>query len=391
MCEWDGEWQTAGDTQPVGAAMCEKSIRFSNVPFGAVCLLMIAVPLGCARTHLFYDAKELRHTPMSVTQRAGLEQALAEKLHGKTVTWVDSSGVSYALDVGARGFRVMPWAEQVALWLALTGGEPGGENDIRVRIRSRSGREDVPVTVEHDLAGHIVVKSAPDQARKRPEGAPGAASIQKRFGLASRLPGRWHSSERSALVEALEELSPVELEVVRPLGFERHNKAPGGNVSRAALYRRQGCAGTIILYASGVQTDRYRFVGSVRKPRNAALHSLVHEMGHAFEQELARRAFCRAKSSRGTRAQAWHKLGNDWSDRNPVLDGYLQVLQGAPAPTDYGNSSPRESFAESFALFHVDPDALERTRPEVFRWFAEGNHIQVFQEASRHRPDEPGS
>ena len=350
-------------------------------------VVLLAGTMGCARTHLFYDAKELRHTPMSTKKKSGLQMELANKLQGKTLTWVDEKGRVRDLDVPAGEFRKMPWAEQVALWLALTGGEPGGENDIRVRIHTRGGRADVPVTVEHDLENHLIVRSPPKNVQVRADGAPSTETLRKRFRLGRPLPGRWQSSERRALEEALEGLSSVELDVVRPLSIERHQAPRNGNRSQAALYQRQGCAGTIILYASGVVSDRYRFVGGVARPRNAALHSLVHEMGHAFEQELARRAFCRAKQSRGKRAQGWHELGNKWTEKNPVLDAYLHVLDGAPAPTEYGNVSNRESFAESFALFHVDPAALKRTRPAVFRWFDEGGHLSVFQEFEQQRPD----
>ena len=69
--------------------------------------------------------------------------------------------------------------------------------------------------------------------------------------------------------------------------------------------------------------------------------------------------------------------GNDLVASNPVLEGYLAALAGQPAPTDYGNSSTKESFAEAFALFHVDPNALKRTRPAVYEWFAARGHINA--------------
>lgn len=393
MTRFGRQWQNAhGMSTPRVIEMNLQrptQLHHSFFPRTSLCawLLLVALNTGCARTHLFYDTQELRHTPMPVNHKLGVQRFLDEKLQGKTLTWVDARGHARTLDVPAGEFRKMPWAEQVALWLALNGGEPGGENDIRVRIRSSSGREDIPVTVEHDLEGNLVVRSSPRDVRVRADGAPTLKTLRTRFRLGRRLPGRWQSSERRALAEALEGLSPVELDVVRPLSIERHKAPRNGNRMQAALYQRKGCAAAIILYASGVASDRYRFVGSVKRPRNAALHSLVHEMGHAFEQELARRAFCRAKKSRGSRARGWHALGTRWTDKNPVLDAYLEVLSGAPAPTDYGNTSQRESFAESFALFHVDPDALKRARPEVYQWFDEGKHLAIFQEFAAKRPD----
>jgi hypothetical protein len=63
---------------------------------------------------------------------------------------------------------------------------------------------------------------------------------------------------------------------------------------------------------------------------------------------------------------------NDMMVNSPVVVAYAKVADGEPAVTDYGNDSDHEAFAESFALFHVDPDALKRARPKVYAWFKSG-------------------
>lgn len=352
----------------------------------ATATILLTIGSGCARTHLYYDAREMHHKPVHERQRTQLQKTIVDRLQGRNVVWIDAAGRENPVEVSARGVQRLPMAEQVALWLATSTGERGGEHDLRVRLAGKGGRADVPVTVLSDLEGNVVVRSAPQEKRARTDGAPTLDQIRSQFRIARKFPGRWQSAERSALRDALAELAPRELEVMRGLRVERQEIAADRKANRAALYWLRGCDAGVILYAAGVRSDRYRFVGDVDDPRDATLHSLIHEVGHAFEQELARRAFCRAQKARGARAAEWQTLGKGYSNRSPVLQAYLDVLQGAPAPTDYGKSSPKESFAESFALFHVDPNALRRTRPAVHDWFAGGGHIAVFDAHAGNTP-----
>lgn len=42
--------------------------------------------------------------------------------------------------------------------------------------------------------------------------------------------------------------------------------------------------------------------------------------------------------------------------------------------TDYAGTSWAETFAESFSLYHTDPDRLKSLRPEVYKFFESGNY-----------------
>ena len=44
-------------------------------------------------------------------------------------------------------------------------------------------------------------------------------------------------------------------------------------------------------------------------------------------------------------------------------------------PTPYGAGNIWESYAEAYALWHADPDALRRTMPATAEWFANGGHL----------------
>lgn len=335
--------------------------------------LLLVVPVflaGCARSHLFYDARELRHAPLQKDQARALDQFVVDKLAGRSVTWVDGSGreqVVAAADVPKK----LGLAEKGALWLTLNSGEVGGENDVRVRIGKRS----TPISVYIALDGAIRVVTG---ERDVDEGeAPSMREIQERFGLDGKLVGKWEDAERRALAQALASLTPAELEVVRDIHFDRQGAPRNKDPSRAAVYEMRGCRALIFVFSSSVRADAFRFVGNATEPRSAVLHSIVHEIGHAFEQHAARSKLCAAEKTKNVaKANELVVEGSALSEASPVLTAYLAVLSGEPAPTDYGNESAHESFAESFALFHVDPDALRRTRPKVFDWFARGGHLR---------------
>jgi len=338
--------------------------------WATACGLALLCSTGCARTHLFYDARELRHEPLKDHQKDDLQALLAGRLKDRRVVRVDNAGRQRVVDTSRAGLGRLSLAELGALWLATSTGDQGGESDLRVRTGPRS----VPVTVTIALDGSVVVHSGgreadPDEGPLLSEG-----EIRDQYRLKTTLPGQWKENERRALAQALSLLSPAELDVVRGLGFERRAKPADGDPDKAALYALQGCRGTISLYSSGVRSDRYRFVGDPTTPRSAVLHSLLHEMGHAFERDAARDAYCAAGRTSGARRNELIERGNALGRDSPMLRAFLAVKAGEPGPTDYADASPHEAFAESFALFHMDPDALRRALPRVHAWFKDGGH-----------------
>lgn len=334
-------------------------------------LVSVAGLTGCGRAHLFYDTRELRHAPLQKDQVAAVDQFVVGKLGGRAVKWTDGGGktrVVAAADVPGK----LGVAERAALWLTLSTGDVGGESDVRVRV----GRSSSPVTVYIALDGDIHVVTGAKERDDEP--APSEKEIRERFRLDGELPGKWAEGERRALADSLASLAPEELEAVRDIDFDRESAPKDQDAARAALYAMRGCTAKIYVYSSSVRADRFRFVGDAENPRSAVLHSIVHEIGHAFEQSMARKQYCRAlKTKDVNKANELIARGNRWTDASPVLEEYVRVLGGLPAPTDYGNASLHESFAESFALFHVDPQALKRTRPQVHAWFARGGHLSV--------------
>jgi hypothetical protein len=330
---------------------------------------------GCARTHLFYEARELRHDALKGSQKDDLQALLAGRLAQRRVVRIDDKGKERVVVTTRAGLGSLDLAELGALWLATSTGEVGGEHDLRVR----TGRGSVPVTVTIALDGSIVLHSGGREADPDEGPTLDESEIRDRYRLKSSLPGKWAANERRALAQALSFLSPEELDVVRGLVFERRAAPPDRDPDKAALYTLDGCRGIISLYSSGVRSDRYRFVGDPTTPRSAVLHSIVHEMGHAIAMDAARDAYCAAARQGGARRNDLVRRGNDLARDSPVLRAFLDAKAGQRGPTDYGDSSPHEAFAESFALFHIDPDALKRTLPRVYAWFRSGGHARAAQ------------
>lgn len=342
---------------------------------GAALLCVLLFGVGCARHHLFYDTRELRHQPFHSTDEKQLREELERRLRGRQVVWLDHQGREHELVVDEGGLTQLDFPSTAALWLATGPGDVGGENDIRVRIQKKPA---VAVSVMSDLEGNIRVESSPRDVAVAPSVGPSKKEIRRRFALKGKIDGQWTVVERRALFDALALLHKDELTAIADVHFARRTTSHRGDANQGALYESKGCVGVVYVFTLAVKADRYRFVGDAHQPRHAVLHSLVHELGHAFEHAGARDRYCAAKRNKfPKRRNALIREGNNLTTRGPIAMDHERVLGDDPAPTDYGRTSPRESFAESFALFHVDAKALRRARPRVFAWFRDGGHIRA--------------
>ena len=59
----------------------------------------------------------------------------------------------------------------------------------------------------------------------------------------------------------------------------------------------------------------------------------------------------------------------------PVIRAFRRARGQSRGPTRYGEDDIEESFAECFALFRADPDALRRIDPDAFAWFSAQGHL----------------
>jgi hypothetical protein len=109
---------------------------------------------------------------------------------------------------------------------------------------------------------------------------------------------------------------------------------------------------TVLIFDRALAADNLLFLGGTRGTRPASTMTFAHELGHVVGEArgggATERAFERfvATLPRAT--------------RNALRARF----------TWYAATSPgRELFPEAFALFHQDPEWMERNWPEVFAWF----------------------
>jgi hypothetical protein len=74
--------------------------------------------------------------------------------------------------------------------------------------------------------------------------------------------------------------------------------------------------------------------------------------------------------------------------RGALLEAFAALDGAGVGPTPYGASNMHESFADAFALYKLDPAALERFSPEMHAWFAAGGHL-AHLEVSKDLADVP--
>ena len=59
----------------------------------------------------------------------------------------------------------------------------------------------------------------------------------------------------------------------------------------------------------------------------------------------------------------------------PIIAEWRALRPRRQWPTTWSTNA-HESFAEGFALFKTDPDALERVSPEALQWFRSAGHLR---------------
>lgn len=192
----------------------------------------------------------------------------------------------------------------------------------------------------------------------------------------------------------------------------------------AAMFRLDLGPGQIEIY-DGALGNSNIFVGSQQQPHSVMVRSLLHEMGHAlssktmldFNERVAkanglvlehnhRAAEFNARLAGSTQAerreleamsreldalsarliQAHEEVGPPipaGSDRllTAVAAAMLKVAPQKQVVTAYGRQHPEEGFAEVFAMFWADRDALRRVSPKLEAWMKSG--------AWRHEMDKP--
>ena len=241
----------------------------------------------------------------------------------------------------------------------------GAEIDVLVRVK---GKGTFPVTLWFAPGGNVTLAMGKRISGGRPRG-PGkrsdASLIRSAFktGPIKGSGRRWKRSELLVLDGALARLHPDERRVLRKVALLRASL--GRQPLQAGLYSMDSRGSyRLRIFNRAFSSGRAGFVGTVGAPSPRAAWTIIHELGHAISGWPARRAFEAGNFASGKKLQR----------TNDVLRGFRTARGASRGPTPYGRSALVESFAECFALYHLDPQALARWNRNVFLWFESGGH-----------------
>jgi hypothetical protein len=241
----------------------------------------------------------------------------------------------------------------------------GAEIDVLVQVK---GKGTFPVTLWFERNGDVTLAVGKRLSGKVLGGFGKRSDAQAirqlyRTGPIKGAGRRWRDRDLRILDGALALLHPDERRVLK--GVKILRAALGRQPLQSGLYSMDSRGRyRLRLFNRAFSAQRLGFAGPTSDPLPRAAWTIIHELGHAVASWPARRAFERGQFRRGKRLQR----------ANSVLKGFKKARGGSRGPTPYGRSSGVESFAESFALFHLDPDALARWNRSVFRWFEAGGH-----------------
>lgn len=277
----------------------------------------------------------------------------------------------------------------------------------------------VPVQVLHEPDGTLKVHQglARSSYLAKPRHPPTADDLRQSYGIAPSEGGlEWSAPYYAALDQALALLSREELAFLARIPIAReHAMAEAETEHRTqARYLRVGGQARIELYDLMVATDDTTFCGTVDAPRPSSVCVLLHEIGHALADTSNTSALDDLATARSSlqadleplrqrvsqqgpdapvsagevnslvhgveRLYATHERVQHLGKRGPVLGQYRWARSVRKGPTPYGATDLAESFAEAFALFRSDPEALLRIDPGAHAFFLHERHLHALSD-----------
>lgn len=128
---------------------------------------------------------------------------------------------------------------------------------------------------------------------------------------------------------------------------------------------------------------------------------ILHEIGHAMENAELRRTweeYDKAASDYNKAVDSYNKASEPEQKKmeanikkldntqkaaekkynaaqNHTINEFQKLIKDKPALTEYWKESPKEAFAEAFALYKVNPEGIKEYSKELFEWFSKHRHL----------------
>jgi hypothetical protein len=340
---------------------------------------MLLAMVACAgRSVPHYEPVDFALAPLAPEHVAGLADDVAAAVGTRRLRSWSADGVTT--------LEELPPEALYAMWSTAVRAHRGAELDLWVDV----GAGPRAVTLWWGVDRSVRVGVGPPGAAVQVEAGPleVAAALEGTGGFV----GDWGGDEADAVVLAVGHLSPAEREAVAGVTLIRGALSPRSPRRELAYFDPQTEPPGLWFFDPAFEAAS-GFVGPPEAPLPPAALTALHELGHVIADLPFRRAYVAYTSAvddwldgvRGPEEEAaaterqaiarerfrsYRSLG----DTGPVIDAWEAFRAGRRGPSLYGWRSPQESFAEAFALWHLDPEALERALPGATAWFEVGSH-----------------
>ena len=212
----------------------------------------------------------------------------------------------------------------------------------------------------------------------------------------------WTAEQLAIVADALRVLEPKEVRYLRELTWIREKGDSRTELAGQFRFENVGdrTNQSITLYDKTFKGLPYSFCGTIDEPHSAAHVVIVHELGHLLADQ-PRIAYgtrynntvdeFNALVSRFNQTQdkgLLYKIerlqalivkmeANPVTREGPIVEAFLANRSGNKGPTRYADFNAVEAFAESYALYKLDPEALRRIDPPLYKWFASKAYIDL--------------
>lgn len=399
------------------------------------CCALAVLALGaCGPARPYYAGYMFNPPRVEETDRSYLVRYLDWKLRSGKVTRVDiqtpdaGTKTLHQSDADTANTDWLPLPALYAAEFVVSTKRKGLELDLMAHM---GPEEYVPVTARYEPDGRLVLVLGKPLSSLVPkaEDIPTPDQLKSQYGIGDVRNGTrtWKPYELHSLATALSLLSKEERSVMSGIEFVREAQAKKTikGLKRNEIWGEFHSPGgppaprTINLFDVEAESDTAQFIGEPDHPHPLPSMCLLHEMGHAIADHPRTRMNeeCNAQIAEAKKLVAqWNALsaaGKESSpegvtlglqilelkkkreehnlrherlsasyrrNEGPVHAAYLAVRGPDKGPTRYGRTDVEESFAESFALYKADPEALRRIYPDVLDWFVSGGHLKAMAE-----------
>ena len=410
---------------------------FMRTRFGPLVVLLSLVlhsPTALATSKNYYDTDVVIQEPVAEEHRAALAIEVYKNLSRSKIQHVTIRGSAVGnlerAQLTQESIASLPLSVMLALRLACLHANPFSTWNILVPHISG---DLFPVNLTRPDKTHLVIEVG-DAFRPDAFGLPpNEAELRRRYGIGplGSYGRTWSPEQRHALDQALGLLMLEERQFIADIAFERRSHSGMiGRGKHVADYFQRGDVAKIYLYDSAFEHDMIAFIGTPSTPYRNSVFGILHEIGHLLAAVPSLRSYQRALELQRAydglyasyeeiynehlqaietlnqadkyreplaahvehtvsrvedfeakleaaleRTRRANRQGLRYQSNSPVVEAYKRIRTNKSGPTAYGRTDISEGFAESFAIYHTDPQALRWIDPQVYQWFRDGGHL----------------